>query len=56
LKFPPARRRDAVGIVAQEMVRANPGGPRIDSIERRLHRKLTKNETDKLVLSAASGS
>jgi hypothetical protein len=54
--FPPDRRREAVGIVAKQVARANPGGPQIGSIERRLHRKLAKNETDKLVLSVASVS
>jgi len=39
--FPPARRRDAVGMVAREMVLAGEGnGAKVDAIERRLRRKL----------------
>jgi hypothetical protein len=50
--FPPARRREAVGIVAGQIAKAS--GKNVDSIERRLRRKLAKNETDKMVLSAPS--
>lgn len=52
--YPPDRRREAVGIVAGQMAKAS--GKKVESIERRLHRKLEKNETDKMVLSASSVS
>jgi hypothetical protein len=39
-EFPAARRREAVGIVAGQMAKAS--GKNADSIERRLHRKLSK--------------
>jgi hypothetical protein len=48
--FPPARGRAAVGIVAGEMARAD--GKSIETHARRLRRKMPKNETDELVLSA----
>jgi hypothetical protein len=47
---PADRRREAVGILAGQI--AATSGERPDSIARRLRRK-RKNETDKLVLSAA---
>ena len=50
----PDRQHEAVGIVAGQMAKAS--GEKAGSIERRLRRKLAKNETDKLVLSAASAS
>jgi hypothetical protein len=50
--FAPDQRREAVGIVAAQMAKAS--GKRADSIERRLHRKLAKNEKDKTVLSVAT--
>jgi hypothetical protein len=50
--FPPDRRREAVGIVAGQVAKAR--GENVDSVERRLRRKLAKNETDKMVLSASS--
>ena len=52
-KFPPARRRDAVGIMAKDMAaRAGPGSKKVKSIERRLHRKL-ETQKDEIVLSLA---
>jgi hypothetical protein len=49
--FPPARRREAVGIVAGQIAKAS--GKRVDTVERRLRRKL-KNETAERVLSVCS--
>ncbi|UFX41713.1 hypothetical protein HAP47_0020595 [Bradyrhizobium sp. 41S5] len=48
--YPSHRQREAVGAVAGEI--ANATGERADSIARRLRRKLSRNETDKKVLSA----
>jgi len=56
LKFPPARRREAVGIVAPDVAGANASGKQIAATERRLRRKLAKNETDKNILSAPPAS
>jgi hypothetical protein len=56
LKFPPARRREAVSIVARLAAGAEAGSKRINAIERRLRRKLSKNETDEIVLSVSVGS
>lgn len=55
--FPPAHRREAVGIVACDMAKSEPGSS-ADSIARRLRRKLRniQNETDELVKSVAAGS
>jgi hypothetical protein len=52
--FPPARRREAVGLIARQV--AGPGAePKdVESIGRRLRRKLRQNETDKKVLSVDS--
>jgi hypothetical protein len=50
--FPPDRQREAVGIVAADMARAD--GKKIEAHERRLRRKRPANETDKMVLSANS--
>jgi hypothetical protein len=54
MKFPPDRRREAVGIVAKDMARA-PGAGKVKSITRRLHRKL-ENQKDEIVLSLPSMS
>jgi hypothetical protein len=48
----PDRRREAVGIVAGQVAKAS--GENVDSVERRLRRKLAKNETDKKDVSANS--
>jgi hypothetical protein len=52
LKFPPNQRRDAVGIVAPDVAGANASRKQIATAERRLRRKLAKNETDTIILSA----
>jgi hypothetical protein len=49
--FPPARRRDAVGIVAREVAGVAATDKQVDAVARRLRRKLSKNETDEIVLS-----
>ncbi|WMT78858.1 hypothetical protein [Bradyrhizobium sp. Ash2021] len=50
--FPPARRREAVGVVARQVAGAEANPARVDAIAHRLRRKLRENETDKKVLSA----
>jgi hypothetical protein len=50
--FAPAQRHEAVGIVAGQMAKVS--GKNAKSIERRLRRKLAKNESDEMVLSAPS--
>jgi hypothetical protein len=54
--FPAARRRDAVGVVARDVAGADASDKQVDAIARRLRRKLSKNETDELVLSVSSAS
>jgi hypothetical protein len=54
LKFPPARRREAVAIVARDAAGAGASNKRVSSIARRLRRKLAENETDEIVLSVSS--
>jgi hypothetical protein len=49
--FPPASRREAVGIVARQVAGTEAGQTRVDAIAHRLRRKLRENETDKKVLS-----
>jgi hypothetical protein len=51
-EYPPARRHEAVGVVAGKLAKAS--GENVHSIERRLRRKLAKNETDKIVISVVS--
>jgi hypothetical protein len=51
--FSAARRREAVGIVAREVAGTDASEARVEAIAHRLRRKLRKNETDILVLSAA---
>jgi hypothetical protein len=54
LKFPPERRREAVGIVAQDMARgAGASSKEVKAIVRRLHRKLAINEMDEIVSSTS---
>jgi hypothetical protein len=52
--FPAARRREAVSIVARQVAGTDAGDERVEAIARRLRRKLRENQTDKMVLSAAS--
>ena len=52
--FPSAQRREAVGIVANHFAGVGASDKRIAAIARRLRRKLTENETDKLVMSISS--
>jgi hypothetical protein len=54
--FPPARRRDAVGVVARDVAGADATDKQVDAIARRLRRKLSKNETDEIVLSVSPTS
>jgi hypothetical protein len=56
LKFPPDQRRDAVDIVARRVAGADASDKRIDANARRLRRKLSKNETDEIVLSVSPTS
>lgn len=57
LKFPPERRREAVGIVAQDMAPgADTSSKKVKAIVRRLHRKLSINEMDEIVLSPSPPS
>jgi hypothetical protein len=55
MKYPPDRRREAVGIVARHLAPgADAGSKNFKSIRRRLSRKLAKNEVDTpLVLSTS---
>jgi hypothetical protein len=48
----PDRRREAVGIVAGQVAKTT--GEKVKNVERRLRRKLAKNETDKMDVSANS--
>jgi hypothetical protein len=54
--FPPARRRDAVGVVARDVAGAEASAKQVAAIARRLRRKLSKNETDEIVLSVSPTS
>jgi hypothetical protein len=56
LKFPPDQRREAVGIVAPDVAGAKASSKEIAAAERQLRRKLAKNETDKIILSASPTS
>jgi hypothetical protein len=51
-----SRRREAVGIVARQVAGAEASDKQVDAVAHRLRRKMRENETDKLVLSAASVS
>ena len=53
---PAAHRREAVGIAARQIAGVGASEKQIDAIAHRLRRKLRENETDKLVMSAASVS
>jgi hypothetical protein len=53
LKYPPDRRREAVGIVAQDLeAGAGASSKKVKSTARRLRRKL-ENQTDEIVLSTS---
>ncbi len=56
LKFPPDQRRDAVDIVARRVAGAEASDKQVDATSRRLRRKLSKNETDEIVLSVSPSS
>jgi hypothetical protein len=52
LKFPPERRRSAVGTIAMQVTGPGASSKMIKATERRLRRKL-ENQTDEIVLSPA---
>jgi hypothetical protein len=55
MKYPPDRRREAVGIVAQKLAPgAGAASNKFKSIKRRLHRKLSKNEKDTPIVLSPS--
>jgi hypothetical protein len=55
LKYPPDRRREAIGIVAQGLAPgAGASSKKVKSIKRRLHRKLAKNEVDTPIVLSTS--
>jgi hypothetical protein len=56
LKFPADQRRDAVDIVARRVAGAEASDKQVDATARRLRRKLSKNETDEIVLSVSPTS
>ena len=53
LKFPPKRRREAVGIVAPQAAGAGASSKTVKATGRRLRKKLAKIEMDEMVLVAA---
>jgi hypothetical protein len=48
LKFPPERRREAVGVIAPQAAGPGAGSKKVKATERRLRRKL-ENQTDEMV-------